>query len=620
MSPRLFLVVLLIGLTAGPLAAEQERPNILWLCGEDLGPHLSPYDDPHAETPNIDALAEGGLTYRVAWSSAPVCAPARTTLATGMYAPSLGAEHMRSFVALPDGAVMYQQKLREAGYDTANHGKQDFNVPRTGKLWSSDHQPEEAEAPFFIKLNYGHTHESGVGHASAQIEEEIGEYELPAFQPDIPEMHRNWATYHDRISRFDEWVKGHIQKLKTHDLWEETIVVLWGDHGPGLPWGKRFVRDYGLRTPLIVRVPEKYRDLAPDDYEPGEMTDRLVSFVDFGPTMLSLAGVEPPELMQGRPFMGEYEDEPRDYIFGFRGRMDERIDMSRTVRDGRYQLIRNYMPHRPYGQHLQYLHRNPVMDKWQRLTEAGEIDPPASFYWREKPAIELYDLQRDPDGVRNLAYDPEHQSVRRRLMEALHRHQEEIRDIGFLPEAHIHDRPGEAESPYAYAHDADRYPLQRIRAMAEVASRRNMDSVPQLLGGLESDDPAIRYWAATGLLVRGADAVWPHRDRLIETIHDDPAPTVRVVAAEALARYGNEGDRRQARQALTELANPEKSNAFSSVAALNTIDGLGRTALPMLEDLKAMPERPSDGPKRASGYSQRLLEKIVPELEAMGSQ
>lgn len=178
------LSVLAVGLTV-PAGAEaaSERPNIVWLCGEDLGPHLEPYGDPYAETPNINKLAEAGLTYDVSWSNAPVCAPARTTLATGLYGPSLGSQHMRSYVPLPDRFKMYQQLLREGGYYTANHGKHDFNVPRSGKLWSGNARPwnEKAEKPFFIKLRFGRTHESSVGHGKAQVEGEVREYDLPEY-------------------------------------------------------------------------------------------------------------------------------------------------------------------------------------------------------------------------------------------------------------------------------------------------------------------------------------------------------------------------------------------------------------------------------------------------------
>lgn len=603
-------------------ALGQDRPNILWISAEDLGPDLGAYGDPHADTPHLDSLAARGLTYRYAWSNLPVCAPARTTMAAGMYARSLGAQHMRSFVDLPPGTKLFPQFLREAGYFTTNRGKEDFNVPKPGTLWDeySDDahwRHRDGDQPFFSVFNTGSTHESQTAHAEVQVDTAETDYPIPAFQPDLPETNRNWATYYRQVAEMDRWAGARLRALAEAGLADETIVFFWGDHGPGLPRGKRFAYDFGLRVPLLVYVPPKYRDrLAPPEYAPGATTDRPVSFVDFGPTVLSLAGIEPPDYMQGRAFMGLHEAPPRDYLYGARGRMDERIDMVRTVRDKRFQLIRNYMPHRRPGQYVEYLHRNPVMDKWRRLTEQGEIGPPASFYWTEKPPVELYDLEADPDQVHNLAYDPAYQHVRRRLTEQLRRHQMNIRDTGFLPEAQIHARPAEGEAPFTMAHDPGQYPLKRIRAVAERAAGRDLSAVPALVSALSAADPAVRYWAATGLLVRGSDAVWPHRERLRSLLKEDPAPTVRVVAAEALARHGTEADLRRARQALLTLGNPQASDPFAAIAALNVVDKLDETMLPVREELAQLPKRPADGPRRASGYTERLLEKILMDLGA----
>ncbi len=610
----LFLLVCSLYLTTA-VPAEPDRPNIVWLCGEDLGAQLGQYGYDEPDTPNIDRLASKSLTYDVAWSNNPVCAPARTTLATGMYANSLGAEHMRSWVEKPDRFRLYPNLLRDAGYETINHGKEDYNVPGSN-LWSSNNSLPDADEPFFIKLNFGGLHESGVGHEAAQVSGDVGRFDIPDFHPDIPEIHRNWATYFHKIEQFDAWVGNKLETLKSKGLLENTIVVLWGDHGPGIPFGKRFANNFGLQVPLIVHVPESLREnYAPTEYEPGGRTERPVSFVDFGPTMLSIAGQEPPEYMHGKPFMGPHEEEPRDYVFGFRGRMDERIDMVRTVRDERYQLIRNYMPHRPHGQHLLYLYRNPALPKWQRMYEQGEETPPSSFYWKEKPPVELYDLHNDPDQVRNLAHSPEHQDVRERLMKRLRDHLREIRDVGFLPEAEIHRRPEKGQTPFEMAKNENQYPLDLIMKVAEMGARRDMSSVPELAARLDHDDPAVQYWAATGLLVRGQRAVWPHRDQMRTFVQDEKAgPTARVVAAESLARYGNEVDRKQALQALIKLGNNHKTNQFTAIAALNAVDKLDHLARPVLDQILELPSRPENGPKRAQKYTARLLKKTRSDL------
>jgi uncharacterized sulfatase len=603
------LALLFIGAWVSPVSGDdQRRPNIVLLCGEDLGPHLSIYGDNHAKTPNLEKLAAKGLTYDVAWSNAPVCAPARTTLATGMYATSLGAQHMRSFARLPEGVKLYPQRLREAGYTTVNHGKEDYNVNKPGRLWSSQAKLTEAEPPFFMKLNFFRTHESRIAHGRAQVKGEHRRVDLPPFHPDLPEARRNWATYYTQIEKMDRWLGRQLDQLRQAGLMKNTIVVFWGDHGPGLPRGKRFVRDFGLHVPLVVYIPPQYRDaLAPEAYEPGGRSDRLVSFVDFAPTLLSLVGVEAPRFMQGRAFMGRHEASPRDYLFGFRGRMDESIDKARTVRDQRYQLIRNYMPHRRYGQYTRYLYRNPTLGQWQRRFEAGKAEPPASFYWQEKPPIELYDIKNDPHQVRNLAYHPDYQAVRDRLMTALREHQDAIRDTGFLPERQIHTRGQSGQTPYDMAHDGQQYPLDRIRAMAERAARRDMDAMPKLIEGLDAADPAVRYWAAT--------ATWPNRAALKELVKGEKAPTARVVAAEALMRYGNASDRAVARPALVELADSRKSHTFTNIAALNAIAKLDARMAPAYEAIKALPRKPKNAPRRAKPFNNWLLTKILADLK-----
>ncbi len=511
---------------------------------------------------------------------------------------------------------MFPRILKENGYNTINHGKEDYNVSKNGKLWKSDQNLSGVVQPFFMKLNFGQTHESRVGHKQAQVSGDIPTFNLPAFHPDLQEIHRNWATYYERISTFDRWVHFQLKKLRKNDLLQNTIVILWGDHGPGLPRGKRFTRNFGLHVPLIVFIPEKYREkLAPEAYQPGGKTDRPVSFVDFGPTFLSLAGIEAPNYMHGKAFLGSHEDDPKKYLFGFRGRMDERIDMMRTVRTKRYQLIRNYMPHRRYGQYVEYLHRNPAMDRWKQLFEQGKTEPPASFYWQAKPPVELYDLKNDPDQVRNLAYSPEHQEVRKRLMNKLREHQQSIRDTGFLPERQIHSRPENGQTPFEMSRDKAQYPFKKIRSVAESASKRNLEDVPELIRRLKDDDPAVRYWAVTGLLVRGQDAVWPQRNRIRDIMLSDPAPTVRVVAAECLARYGNKTDRDGAIQALLTLGNPHETNNYAAIAALNVLDKLDLSLLlPHKNRIENMPDRPENGPRRADGYTKRLLEKIRHDL------
>ena len=121
-------------LNAATLAAAP-RPNILWITSEDHGVEMGCYGDTFATTPNVDKLAGRGMIYTRAWSCAPVCAPSRTTLISGMYAQSTGGEHMRSLVPYPAGKQMFPQLLRAAGYYCANNAKEDYNLAKPGEVW-----------------------------------------------------------------------------------------------------------------------------------------------------------------------------------------------------------------------------------------------------------------------------------------------------------------------------------------------------------------------------------------------------------------------------------------------------------------------------------------------------
>jgi uncharacterized sulfatase len=615
---RRALAVILVGCLPALGLAQTDRPNILWLSVEDMGPHVGAYGYPHVETPNLDALAERALRYTAAWSSAPVCAPARTTIISGISAVSIGGQHHRSGVSLPDDFQMFPQYLQTAGYYSTNNAKEDYNLRKPGKVWDESsrqahYRNRENDQPFFAVFNNHDPHESRIHGHRDEVKEIPEDFSVPDHHPDIPEMRRDWETYHRRIAEMDDWLGRKLAELEEAGLREETIVFFWGDHGSPLPRHKRWPYQSGLHVPLLVYVPSKYHYLAPDDYSPGTATDRLVGFEDLGPTVLSLAGLEPPGHMHGRPFMGKYETDRRDYLFGFSGRMDERFDMVRTVRDERYQYIRNYMPHRVYGQYLEYMFRTPTPGAWKSLYEAGRLNPPLTFFWERKPPEELYDIENDPDQVHNLAYAPGHQEIRKKLRRALREHILEIRDTGFLPEAQVHHRSQE-DSPYTMAHDRNRYPLRRIYETAELAANYNPDDVPELARRLSADDSAVRYWAAMGLLIRGQHAGWPHREKLSRMMSDDD-PSVRVVAAEALVEHGTEKDFHNGLQELLELSDIRDYNILTVLAALNVIDRLGARAELIFDELKKLPRRGEDMPWRYEDYIERMFDKYFSHLD-----
>ena len=291
------LISILLGGTIG-LAAE--RPNILWITSEDHGPHLGAYGDDYADTPNLDALARRGMLYRHAWSTAPVCAPARTTIISGVYPPSSGAQHMRSRVRLPGSIKLYPQYLREAGYYCTNNSKEDYNIEKPGRVWDESSgeahwRKRGAEQPFFAVFNFTQSHESQIRARPPKLKHDPAKVRVPAYHPDTPEVRLDWAQYYDKVSEVDALAGNVLSELAADGLAEDTIVFFYAAHGPGMPRGKRWTYNSGLHVPLIVYVPEKYHGLAGLGYKPGGESDRLVGFIDLAPTVLSLAGIEPPK-------------------------------------------------------------------------------------------------------------------------------------------------------------------------------------------------------------------------------------------------------------------------------------------------------------------------------------
>jgi uncharacterized sulfatase len=375
-----------------------------------------------------------------------------------------------------------------------------------------------------------------------------------------------------------------------------------------MPRSKRWPYNSGLHVPLIVSIPPKFAHLAPKDYAPGGKSDRLVSFVDLAPTLASLAGVKPPAFMQGHAFLGPYAAAPQPYVYGFRGRMDERYDMLRTVRDERYVYIRNYMPHLIYGQHVAYMFETPTTRVWKSLFDQGKLTPAQARFWQKKPPEELYDLQHDPDEVKNLAGSPEHRETLERMRKAEQDWIVRVRDVGFLPEPEIHSR-SEGSSPYDVGHDDTKYPLKRIVAAAELAAGLKPDAMPELKKALGDADSAVRYWGAMGLLMRGKPAVEAARGELHKAL-SDAAPCVRIAAASALSQCGTQADLDQALPVLIELAPTGKHGVNVSLMALNAIESLGPKAASALPTLQKLSKQ-SKGGGRTQSYDGRIFSSLL---------
>ncbi len=554
-------------------------PNILWIVSEDNGPFLGCYGDSIATTPYLDKLAAEGISYTRAYANAPVCAPARATLITGMYPIALGVENMRSTYPIPDFVKFYPHYLKEAGYYTTNNNKKDYNTSDQPEVWDESSKEASYEnrkhgQPFFHIINLGTTHESRLHWDSIARYHQPEHIRLPPYHPDTKAMRNDWAVYYDRVRDMDRQVGEVLNKLEAAGLAESTIVFYYSDHGGALARSKRFLFESGLRVPLIVRIPKKYQHLAPQAM--GTRSDQLVSFVDFASTLLNLAGQPVPDYMQGSPFLGQDIPKPKPYAFSFRGRMDERIDLSRSVTDGRYRYTRNFMPHRPYAQYLEYLWKAPSMQSWESTFRAGQLNSVQQAFFLPKPYEELYDITNDPHNVHNLADSPDHQAELGRLREALDQWQVNNRDAGLMPEAFL-DSLSQQGTIYGKT-QGDNYPVETILEAAKRAASRSTENLDTLIRLLQHNNANIRYWAAAGLLILGDDA-----RQAQEQLHGalgDPSPVVSITAAEALFHLD------QKDTALRHLIGMlQHDRMMVRLQALNVLDLVGedaRKALPAI--------------------------------------
>jgi arylsulfatase A-like enzyme len=471
-----FLLCLLVGfLPCLTMAESPFRPNILILMAEDMSDRVGAFGDEVAVTPNIDQLAKQGVRYPNTFTAAGVCAPSRAAHIMGMHQVSFGGQHMRtsrgpsgSYKAVPPPDVKaYPELLRAAGYYTWTDRKLDyqFSGPFAGSgpftIWNRDGAAEDdwrnrrPGQPFYGLVNFNITHESGVftplwnwpnslTHLLMQVvraatlpsvpeDQPVKPFQVivPPYYPDSAAVRADMARHYNNIAIMDQQVGVILAQLEADGLADSTIVIWTTDHGDGLPRAKRDLFDSGIKVPMVIRWPEAFR---PVDVAANGIDARMVSFVDFAPTLLKLAGVTPPAFHQGQDFVN---DEPREYIYASRDRIDEVPDRQRAVRDDKYKYIRSWHPNQAGGHHLAYRDNMDMMQDLWAMLEAGQLNAQQQ-QWFEAPGEErLFDLQADPYELNNLATDPAQRRTLDRMRAALAHWQSKVGDWSEQTEAEM---------------------------------------------------------------------------------------------------------------------------------------------------------------------------------------
>jgi N-sulfoglucosamine sulfohydrolase len=427
---------------------EVKRPNILWISTEDLSPHLGCYGDKVAKTPNIDRLASQGVRYTNVFTTAAISAPVRAGVITGMYQTSIGCMHMRTtsyrrsvdnpieFTAVPPHYVKaFTEYMRAAGYYCTNNSKTDYQFakdPVPASIWDDcsrtahyKNRPDKNQ-PFFAVFNWTGTHESQNWDIS-KVKTDPKQVKVPPYYPDNDIVRKNLAKMYDNIARLDSVVGVIIGELEKEGELENTIIFFWGDHGDGLPRAKRWLYDSGLNIPLIIKRPDKS--------DAGIVDDRLISSIDFGPTLLSLAGIPVPAHMQGKPFLGKQAMPEREAVFAARDRVDESYDMIRSVRTKEYLYIRNYYPNEPFPIWVPYLSNMPIYKEMLRLDAEGKLTGPQKTWMAySRPPEELYNVKSDPFQINNIINDQKYKPVLDELRKKHEQWTNETKDMGHLNE------------------------------------------------------------------------------------------------------------------------------------------------------------------------------------------
>jgi len=443
------------------------QPNIIWLVAEDLSPVIPSFGDSTIQTPNLSRLAAEGVCYDNVYSPSPVCAPSRAALATGMYPTHIGANHMRTgpwfatdiaqsvldgykskpanfehYEALPPtGVRMFSEQLREKGYYCTNNAKQDYQFRCSVTAWDENGKTghwknKKAGQPFFAIFNYGVTHESQIwarAKDSLWVDKDL-EVPVPPYLPDTEVGRQDIRQMYSNIKQMDYQVGEMLKELEAAGELEKTIIVWYTDHGGPLPRQKRLLYDSGLRVPMIIRFPNQLFA--------GQRDDRFISFIDFGPTALSMAGIEPSKKLDGKPFLGKYQRkvEPQN-IYAAADRFDETYDCNRAVRDKQFKYIKYYEPEKSMFLRVAYREQQPIMQELYRLRDEGKLTPEQALWFRpNKPAEELFDLKNDPYELNNLAKNPKYGKKLQELRTKCQRWVTSFEDTGLIPETELKEK------------------------------------------------------------------------------------------------------------------------------------------------------------------------------------
>lgn len=568
---RLAILLAIISLSACSSKKEKiEHPNIVWITSEDNSKHYLKLFDKHGvSTPNIESLAKQGVVFDNAFSNAAVCSAARSTLISGVYGPRISSHYHRRLqkVPMPTNLEMYPAYLKQAGYYTTNCHKEDYNIFKSDTVWDASSKKatwrnRKEGQPFFHIFNIMTSHESRIHFSQEDFETKktITNPENCFIQPNHPKtnlMKFTNAWYRDKIVQMDTEVGQVVDELKKDGLMEDTFIFYFSDHGGVLPGSKGYILETGLEIPLVVYIPEKYKHLV--NIKAGTRNNGFVSFVDFGATLMNIAGIKIPNGIDGKPFLGKNvsakELNSRDQVFSYSDRMDEKYDMVRAVRKGKYKYLRNFHPINFDGLMNNYRYKQLAYKEWSDLNNAKKLNEIESQFFKTKAPEALYNIEEDPYETHNLALDPNYKTKTTELRKALVDQMTSINDLSLYPEFYLIKNAFKNPNVFGNEHKKD---IKNYLSIANLALYDFNKIKDQLKKHLSSQDPWERYWALNTCTSFGKTAE-TFTSKIIEISTTDTELINKVKASEFLGFTGIKDPSKVMTQALYDSKDPNEA-------------------------------------------------------------
>ena len=388
----------------------------------------------------------------------PVCAPARSAIITGMYPSSIGTGNQRAYhqkrkvrpdsesqldfpyysSKLAEAIKPFTQILRENGYYCTNNSKTDYNFKLTDEAWDESSKNASWEnrkkgQPFFAVFNFGVTHESSIWNRDKmKLKVDPNILKVPPVFPDDSITRHALAVNYSNLIEMDIQMGKIIDRLKKENLYDNTYIFFYSDHGGPFPRHKRAIYETGTKVPFIVKFPKGFKT----DYK---RNNDMLSFIDFAPTILSIAGIDIPKIYQGKPFLGAKKSlKKRKYLFTASDRFDELTDRIRAVKSKRFKYVRNYNIEKPHALNVVYRTQMNLMKHLNELNKSNSLSDKQKLWFQvPKRPEEFYDLENDPFELNNLIEDEKFAPHINELKLQLDSWLKNINDLGGIPEKEL---------------------------------------------------------------------------------------------------------------------------------------------------------------------------------------